>query len=73
MAPIDPSYKEKIGNRIAEQRVKKNLGVRELALIAEIEHHQLINIEKGRVDLRVSTLLKIAGGLDLKAKDLLDF
>jgi len=67
------SFKEILGTRISSERVGRGLGVRELALIAGIEHHQLINIEKGRVDIRLSTLLKIAKALNVKARDLLDF
>nr|WP_158526207.1 helix-turn-helix domain-containing protein [Pedobacter paludis] len=45
--------------------------VRPFAMLADIEHHQLINIEKGRVDLRVSTLIKICNALDILPKQLL--
>ena len=73
MNPVEKSFKEILGNQILKYRLEKGFGVRELALLAGIEHHQLINIEKGRVDIRLSTLLKIAKALNLKAKDLLDF
>lgn len=65
--------KEKLGQRVESLRTQKGYGVREFALLAEIEHHQLINIEKGRVDPRYSTLIKIAKALEIKTKDLLDF
>lgn len=63
----------RLGEKIEELRSSKNLGVREFALIAEIEHHQLINIEKGRVDLRLKTLRKIAIGLDVDIQELFNF
>ncbi|MEZ2337299.1 helix-turn-helix domain-containing protein [Mucilaginibacter sp. RCC_168] len=63
----------RLGEKIEELRSSKNLGVREFALIAEIEHHQLINIEKGRVDLRLKTLRKIAIGLDIEVQELFNF
>lgn len=66
-------FKEALGEKIEKLRTQKHLGVREFALIADIEHHQLINIEKGRVDIRLSTLIKIAKGLGVEAKELLDF
>ena len=65
--------KQNLGKRLTYLRTEKKLGVRELALLAEIEHHQLINIEKGRVDIRMSTLIKIAKGLGVEPKELLDF
>lgn len=73
MNPIGKSFKEILGSQVAKFRVEKGFGVREFALLAGIEHHQLINIEKGRVDIRLSTLLKIAKALNLQAKDLLAF
>ncbi|MFI5161230.1 MAG: helix-turn-helix domain-containing protein [Sphingobacteriales bacterium] len=67
------TFKETLGKKIESLRTDKKFGVREFALIADIEHHQLINIEKGRVDIRLSTLLKIAKALDVEPKELLDF
>ncbi|WP_293298606.1 helix-turn-helix transcriptional regulator [Pedobacter sp. UBA4863] len=65
--------KEKLGQRIESLRTLKDYGVREFALLAEIEHHQLINIEKGRVDPRYSTLIKISKALEIEIKELLNF
>lgn len=62
-----------MGNRIKALREGKGLGVRQFALLAEIEHPQLINIEKGRVDLKLATIHKLAKALDLEVKDLFDF
>lgn len=73
MSISDEEFKKRLGKKIESLRVAKNLGVREFALIADIEHHQLINIEKGRVDIRLKTLRKIAEGFSLSSKDLLDF
>jgi len=69
----DVAFKEALGKNIEKLRIQKQFGVREFALIADIEHHQLINIEKGRVDIRLTTLLKIAKGLGVEPKELLDF
>lgn len=73
MSISEDNFKEKLGMRIENLRKEKGFGVREFALIAGIEHHQLINIEKGRVDLRLSTVVKIANGLEVEPKILLDF
>lgn len=67
------NHKEKLGKRIAQFREEKEYGVRQFALLCDIEHHQLINIEKGRVDPRYSTLLKISKGLGIHVSDLLNF
>jgi transcriptional regulator with XRE-family HTH domain len=58
-------YNMGLGQRVAALRKSRGFKVRQFALLAEIEHHHLINIEKGRVDMRVSTLLRIAGVLEV--------
>lgn len=59
-----------IGEKIEALRLQRKYSLRELALLADIEHHQLLNIEKGRVDMRLSTLRKIASALNVGVKDL---
>jgi transcriptional regulator with XRE-family HTH domain len=66
------AFNESLGNRIEELRMQKKMSVRAFALIAEIEHHQLINIEKGRVDIRLSTLRKVARALEITPSELLN-
>lgn len=73
MSESRADFRENLGKCIGNLRTERNYGVREFALLANIEHHQLINIEKGRVDIRISTLIKIARGLKVELKDLLDF
>ena len=65
--------KEKLGERIRALRDIKGLSLRKFALLAEIEHPQLINIEKGRVDLKLSTLNKIAKGFEINVAELFNF
>jgi transcriptional regulator with XRE-family HTH domain len=73
MSDNHENFKQKLGQMIELRRESMNYGVREFARIAQIEHHQLINIEKGRVDVRLSTLIKIAAGLGTEVKQLIDF
>ncbi len=65
--------KDELGKRIKELRKEKGLGVRQFALLAEIEHPQLINIEKGRVDLKLATIHKIANAFKIDVQDLFKF
>jgi len=60
------NYQVALGQHIRTIRIAKDLSIRKLAISAEIEHHQLINIEKGRVDMRLSTLVKIAKALNIE-------
>jgi len=73
MSVSEEDFKQALGRRVQELRSLKNFGVREFALIADIEHHQLINIEKGRVDIRLSTLRKISKALEMQPSELLKF
>lgn len=73
MSDNHQKFKIKLGQEIERRRESLNLGVREFARIAEIEHHQLINIEKGRVDVRLTTLIKISEGFAIEVKDLINF
>jgi len=73
MSENHEKFKIKLGQEIENRRESKKYGVREFARIAQIEHHQLINIEKGRVDVRLSTLIKIAAGFEIEVKELINF
>lgn len=64
-------FKLALGKRITSLRKERAHSLRKFALLAELEHHQLINIEKGRVDPRISTLRKIAAAFDISLPDLL--
>ena len=64
------SYKTKLGERITELRLKNELSLRRLAILADMEHHQILNIERGKTDLRLSTILKLSKALDILPKDL---
>ena len=72
MSTNKEEFQKLLGERIEKLRLQNKKGVREFALLADIEHHQLINIEKGRVDPRTSTLRKISLALGIKLKDLVD-
>ncbi|MDB5129724.1 helix-turn-helix transcriptional regulator [Mucilaginibacter sp.] len=68
----DAEFKEFLGERIKSIRTGRNLGVRKFSQLADIEHHQLLRIEKGLVDIRLSTLRKIAIALNVKESHLLN-
>jgi transcriptional regulator with XRE-family HTH domain len=67
------THKEKLGARIKLLREKTGVSGRAFSLKADVEHHQLINIEKGRVDPRYSTLLKISATLEISVQELISF
>lgn len=60
------SLQSKLGQQIRSLRIDRKYSLRKLAIAADMEHHQLIKIEQGRVDVRLSTLKKIADALDIE-------
>lgn len=54
-----------LGLRIRELRVEKNYSLKEFADKLDIEYTNLVRIEKGRTNVRLSTLVKIANALEV--------
>ena len=62
-----------LGKRIKRLRKDKGLTLENLCYKNGLEPSTLSRIEKGRVEAKYLTLLKIANAFKLKLKDLLDF
>jgi len=56
----------KIGTKIKEIRLQKNIKQIDLARMAEISNSYLSDIEKGRTEPSLKTLIKIAQALNIK-------
>ena len=61
-----------LGKQITRLRTEKGLSIRKCALNAFMEHHQLMKIEKGEVDVRLSTLQKLVGVFGISLQQLFD-
>jgi transcriptional regulator with XRE-family HTH domain len=68
----DKLYLEKLGERITQLRVNKNMRQIDLSEKIGIEDSALRRIEKGRVNSSINMLRKIAKGLDISILELLD-
>lgn len=68
----DDIFLRQLGNRIRELR--KNRGLTQTDLGSMIENHgeQIGRIERGELNVTICTLKKIADGLEINLKDLLD-
>lgn len=68
----DDIFLRQLGNRIRELR--KNRGLTQIDLGTMIENHgeQIGRIERGELNVTICTLKKIADGLEINLKDLLD-
>lgn len=64
---------KKIGWNISKIRIDKNLSQKKLAYKSGISKTASSYIEKGAKDQKLSTLEKIAGGLEISLSELLNF
>jgi transcriptional regulator with XRE-family HTH domain len=62
---------QQIGESIRTLREGKGLFQKDLAKSAKLPIRTIGRIERGEVDVRLSTLTRIAGALGVSAKDLL--
>ncbi|WP_295229831.1 helix-turn-helix transcriptional regulator [uncultured Chryseobacterium sp.] len=61
------------GKRVELFRRKLDLSYRGLAQKCDVDHSKISKIEKGEVDLRISTIQELAKGLDVHPQELFDF
>ena len=64
--------KSKIGLRIKQLRIDKNLSQQKFANRADIERTFLTHIENGRKNISVGTLQKVLDALEISSKDFFD-
>lgn len=73
--PFSRADKEKllkhIGSRITLHRSIKGYTIEELAIKCDLEYQQLLEIEVGKIDVRILNLLKITNNLDIELSNLL--
>lgn len=61
-----------IGENIAELRKQKNMTQEDLCGIAEIDRSYLSEIENGKENVSIKTLVKIADALECELSDLIE-
>jgi len=61
------------GKRVENFRKKLGLSYRQLAQKCDIDHSNISKIEKGEVDIRISTIQELAKGLEVHPRELFDF
>lgn len=64
---------KKFGKHLESIRKTKNLSLRKLADIADVDFSQIHRIEKGQSNPTLTMLLALAEALDIPVFDLLDF
>ncbi|SEM17132.1 HTH-type transcriptional regulator, repressor for puuD [Chryseobacterium taichungense] len=61
------------GKKVEECRKKLGLSYRQLAQKCDVDHSNISKIEKGEVDVRISTIQELAKGLEVHPQELFDF
>ncbi|HKC68460.1 MAG TPA: helix-turn-helix transcriptional regulator [Bacteroidia bacterium] len=69
----DEKYLREFGKNLRRIRLSKNITQEILAEEAGIGHNQVGLIERGEINITISTLKKLAKKLSVQPKDLLDF
>lgn len=69
----EKDYLKIIGKNIVELRKKKKLSSYKLSLECDMEKSNLIPIEKGRINVTIKTLCKIADALEVPLEEILKF
>jgi len=63
-------YLKRIGANISKARKAKKLTIKEFGYLCDMEKSNIIPIEKGRINITISTLLRIAKALDIDVREL---
>lgn len=69
MKDLDSIQLKKIGSRLQELRLQKNLTQKELAFIVDVEISQITRIERGIINTSVLNLMKIVDALEISMSD----
>jgi len=73
MGAKDKIELQEFGQKIRNIRKEKGLSQRELAALAELEHKQILKIEKGESDIRLTTVLKLIWALEVEPNNILPY
>lgn len=63
----------KFGERLQRIRMSKGLSLRALAANCDIDDSKISKIENGKFNIKLSTIIELANGLEIKPRELLDF
>ncbi len=69
MKDLDSIRLKKIGSRLQELRLQRNLTQKELAFMVDVEISQITRIERGIINTSVLNLMKIVDALEISMSD----
>jgi transcriptional regulator with XRE-family HTH domain len=69
----NPEFCKAFGEHLRRVRLEKGYGMREFALVADIEYSQLSKIERGVTNPTISTVYSLAEALGINFQQLFSF
>lgn len=69
MKDLDLIRLKKIGSKLQELRLQKNLTQKELAFLVDVEISQITRIERGIINTSILNLMKIADALEISISE----
>ena len=71
--PADKKALEKFGENLQKLRKQKGLSLREMSYACSVDNSKISKIEKGHINITITTLLQLAGALGVSPAALLTY
>jgi transcriptional regulator with XRE-family HTH domain len=71
--PADKKALKKFGENLRKLRMLKGLSLRQMSYDCSIDNSKIAKIEKGKVNITLTTLIQLAGALEMHPSSLLNF
>jgi len=73
ITPSDKKALKKFGENLRKLRNQKDLSLREMSYACSIDNSKIAKIEKGQINITLTTLLQLAVALETHPSSLLDY
>ena len=73
ITPSDKKALKKFGENLRKIRNEKDFSLREMSYACSIDNSKIAKIEKGQINITLTTLLQLAVALDVHPSSLLDY
>lgn len=73
ITPGDKKSLKRFGENLQKLRKDRGLSLREMSYACSIDNSKIAKIEKGRINITLTTLLQLASALELHPLSLLDY
>lgn len=70
---LKQEFQKSFGKQVEKLRLAQNLSYRQLAQRCDLDHSIISKIEKGEVNIQLSSIIQLSKGLNRMPRDLFDF